>query len=1137
MIFIPLFLFAMNSCAYGNLLKNPGFEVNSGPAAKQISGWQISAGNVYVIDEKEKHSGNASIRFWWYGSIYQDAPAIAGSEYQATSWFLNPASEPLATDGTKFAVLELQFVSSNGEVISSGESEPFDCKREVGKWYQLQVKGIAPPNASLVRVAATFIGGEGGGVVCMDDIGLELTGKAGFFNEVSGEKYSIDIEGEWSIQKGDNPDWAKSDYDDSKWDKVEVPGPWEILYTDYDGFGWYRFHFKIPAEAKKEPLFLLLGRADDTDEAYLNGIMIGKGGRMPPQFQTAWDKLRQYVIPADIIKYGEENVLAIRVYDKVGQGGITRRPVKILNTTSLMAYFKEVAQMGAQLGAPISQQETAEWKSKTSGVTPSRCKTKKLANGGWTFTLPGGKPFMPIGTEYEPLAIYSEMDWKLVERDLDIIKDGGFNTLSVWCMDYNQSAGTGRRLSIEEIAKLAELAKKKGLFIQFYLNIDRFIHLFPTAGLPNEKRQGFDIDYFDPGYREFVRNFAKRLAMALYPYDNVSTIVVWEEKVGLVADFEQKDKVPVTTFFGSKAGKTAFKDWLEKRHKTIKVLNDKWGTDYSSFDEAIDASLLDYYDGAADNDHRQYDILEFGQVMLIDFTRDFVDTYKSVDPTMLFQCRNWDLFGPVRAIDPRYSFLDSFGINHYSSGQGGHDISFREGMIRVKLISGITGRAAYLSNFGFRSKALDGATHGLVPNEEIKASLASDYWIAFSSIPEVAGTSYFTYYFKGPEGPFGIMKNRNGEPLPIYYAFKSAHSLLSPHNEEIALLDYAEKPKVYVFHGLDAIYDVRQKSWIEHTMMAWDLLEMHLNYEVITDTAEFDPSLEPVIIANFHAYDKKLDADIANKLINYCEKGGTLVIGNAFGEYDRYVWPDTKIEGTLDKLRGIKISELKRGKVKIIVPGNKYKVPDITIEDTYYVEAGYETLDPNAKVMLEMEVNGKKQPALVQSKFGKGTVYYFLFSPYRQEGGWWENRENLNRTSLPILHFLFSEIGIPHNTTFGNEGFNLKGGRINIHAQPIHHFISKEGNIFGTYKDEYGEDNERYSGGVIMPDFISFRGRKIKENGWDIKSSGVASIFCSVDGDSLGYVTMDPTDITIKKDGKETKQKTERYKIYRSSLK
>ena len=35
-----------------------------------------------------------------------------------------------------------------------------------------------------------------------------------------------------------------------------------------------------------------------------------------------------------------------------------------------------------------------------------------------------------------------------------------------------------------------------------------------------------------------------------------------------------------------------------------------------------------------------------------------------------------------------------------------------------------------MSNFGFRTKSLDGGTHGLVPNEEKKADMASDSWLS-----------------------------------------------------------------------------------------------------------------------------------------------------------------------------------------------------------------------------------------------------------------------------------------------------------------------------------------------------------------------------------------------------------------------
>lgn len=1130
LICIILFLSVLPLDASKNLLKNHDFEKKSVARSKEISDWKIWGDNVYEIYEKVKHNGKFSVKFWWSGGVYQQFKADPGDEYQLKAYLSTPRNEPLDNNGTKFATVQLQFISSKNEIINVVESEQFNRDREIGKWYLLKVKASTPPNARFVRAAVEFVGGEGGGVICFDNIELKLTRKSKF----SQKKYSKNLEGKWLFKKGDDLKWAKSNYNDRNWQKIDVPLRWEEKYPGYDGFGWYRVHLKVPKKLKSTPLFLLLGGVDDADEAYFNGVKIGSKGRMHANFQTAWDKKRQYKIPANIIKYGKDNVLAIRVQDSSGDGGIVRRPVRIFSPASLKSYIDELENTGSNLGKPITGKEFAEWKKKAKKFRPSRCTIKKLPNGGWTFLLPDKKPFMPVGIEYEPLAMYDEMDWDLVERDLNLIKNNGFNTITVWCMDFNASGGAGRRMSIKEMVKLTALAEKKELYIQFYLNIDRFLHLFPRAILPDGTEHCFDIDYTHPDYRNFVKNFAKRLAISLYSYNNVSTIVVWEEKIGLDMKID-KDKVSVHSLFGSKWGKAQFKNYLKKKHKTIKKLNKKWGTTYSSFNKAVDSSLLDFYKGVHDSDHRQYDILEFGQIMLLDFTKVFVNAYKSIDPTMLFQCRNWDLFGPVRTIDPRYSFLDSFGINNYSLGHNGYDIVLREETVKMKLVEGITGIAPYVSNFGFRTKTLDGGTHGLVPNEKVKARLASDSLAVFSFLPEMIGTSYFTFLYRGIEGPWGIVKDTKGEVLPIYHSFNSLHSLFSQKNKEIALSDYAEKPKIFIFHGLDAIYDLRPGCWIEHTTMSYDLTEMNLNYKVITDTDSFDPSKRPVIIANFHSYDEKLDTQVAKKLINYCKNGGTLIIGNEFGKYDRYVWPNNKIKKSLNHLRGIKISKLKKGKVKIIIPGKKYNIPNFEIKDTYYVKATYKTLSSNSEVILEMEVDGKKQPGLIRKRFGKGTVYYFLFNPYYQK--YWHKPKNINRTSLPVFHLLFKEIGIKHDTKFGNRGFNLKKGRINLHEKPLHYFISKEADKFGTYKDEYGHDKENYSGGVITDDFISFRGKKIKEKGWEIKSSDVTSIYACINGDKLNYSTTDSVNLVIIKNGKKIKQKTKKYKIYKSILK
>ncbi|MBN1268079.1 MAG: hypothetical protein JXB04_00685 [Kiritimatiellae bacterium] len=784
------------------------------------------------------------------------------------------------------------------------------------------------------------------------------------------------------------------------------------------------------------------------------------------------------------------------------------------------------------LGKPVSAEELAAWRGTISTNVPSRWKMEKLSNGGWTVVLPDGSAFMPVGVEYEPLALYGQMDWTRIARDLDLMRDGGFNTLTVWCMDFNASGGSARHMTIEEMVTLVELARARGLFIQFYLNIDRFTYLFPRAVLPDGQQHGFDIDYSHPDYRQFVRNYARRLAMAFYPHDNVPMIVVWEEKIGLDADF-QPDRVIVRSLFGSTWGRQEFAGFLEKRHGGLANLNARWGTKHESFQDAVDSVLLDFQRGVPDNDHRQYDLLEFGEVLLIHFTREFVDAYKALDPSMLFQCRNWDLFGPVRAVHPDLSFLDSFGVNNYSEGLRGYDLSFRNEVVKTRLAAGLTKTAPYVSNFGFRTNAWDGGTHGLVPNESVRASLAADSLALFSFIPEIAGTSYFTYFYKGSEGQWGLIRDLDRtEPLPIYAAFKAAHALFAGSNAGIARADYAGKPRVFVFHGLDAEYDLRQEAWIEHTTMAWDLLDMNVNYEVLTDTDSFEPHRHPLVLAHFHAYDKRLDADVARRLLEYCRNGGTLVIGNGFAAFDRYAWPSDEVAGAIRESTGLEVSGVKHGHVRVLFPRRRLGIPDLAVADTWYVEAGTNKLDRKTEVLLNMEVDGRLQPGLVRRKLGRGTLYYWLFNPCYQMR-WGDNTLERNRTSLPLLHYLLTLAGVKHDVNFGNKGFDLEDGRVNVREEFLHHFPSKDVAGFGTNRDEYGEDAERYSGGVFTDHYVTFRGRQFKERGWQVQSSQPTSFAACLCSNELAFFTTDPVRLEVLKGAWSVSETTEPFRVYR----
>ena len=138
----------------------------------------------------------------------------------------------------------------------------------------------------------------------------------------------------WKFKTGDDPAWASLDYDDSGWKDI-IPGTsWEKQDDEgYDGFAWYRVTINVPSdlqeEAKKYGGFtLMLGKIDDVDFTYFNGKPLGNMGKLPPDYQTAWDVNRVYRVPAGKIRWDQPNTIAVRVFDLYGDGGLYSQPVR-----------------------------------------------------------------------------------------------------------------------------------------------------------------------------------------------------------------------------------------------------------------------------------------------------------------------------------------------------------------------------------------------------------------------------------------------------------------------------------------------------------------------------------------------------------------------------------------------------------------------------------------------------------------------------------------------------------------------------------------------------------------------------------------------------------------------------------------
>ncbi len=179
------------------------------------------------------------------------------------------------------------------------------------------------------------------------------------FNFLSAQTgQSIQLKNGWKFLASDNLDFAKLDFNDSKWESIATNKNWEHQgYNNLDGYAWYRIKIFLPSSLLensylKDSIKIYLGKIDDYDQSFLNGKIFGVNGRnagvnstlddsFMKEIEIPWNKERNYTLAVNdpLIMWDKENVIAVRVYDQGGGGGMFYGDCHITNI-SLSEYLK-----------------------------------------------------------------------------------------------------------------------------------------------------------------------------------------------------------------------------------------------------------------------------------------------------------------------------------------------------------------------------------------------------------------------------------------------------------------------------------------------------------------------------------------------------------------------------------------------------------------------------------------------------------------------------------------------------------------------------------------------------------------------------------------------------------------------------
>lgn len=152
----------------------------------------------------------------------------------------------------------------------------------------------------------------------------------------------VNLNREWTYQRGDFPGAERAAYDDSQWEHIGLPHSFSIPYfmssEFYTGYGWYRKTLPLSREDLRKELYLEFDGVFQEAEIYVNGSLAGthRGGytgfsvRITPYVQQGDNQVAVRVNNLwrpDLAPRGGEHVFSGGIYRNVRL--VKKHPVHI----------------------------------------------------------------------------------------------------------------------------------------------------------------------------------------------------------------------------------------------------------------------------------------------------------------------------------------------------------------------------------------------------------------------------------------------------------------------------------------------------------------------------------------------------------------------------------------------------------------------------------------------------------------------------------------------------------------------------------------------------------------------------------------------------------------------------------------